>query len=267
MAACEVIIALNIAESHAIEADAPIFVQGIICEESLPAGAFIQIVGIAVDNLSLRYRESQINAKELHINYQLIINTLEKSKCILESLVKEKIPNDSDNSVDTRVNISEAWFSTMNSLLRISFMDDDTKAIFKTCKTSRKLVSDSVFAVIVMILNHDQGMKCDEKVFVTMDYAHTLVIVEFLKLSVAYLPSIFEDVGSNVQQNVGVRLDSCSDGLIKCNWYVGAVVFTAVILLGSSGALPPWAIEYMPEIFQSMFLACASDGDRFLSII
>ena len=101
MAACEVIIALNIAESHAIEADAPIFVQGIICEESLPAGAFIQIVGIAVDNLSLRYRESQINAKELHINYQLIINTLEKSKCILESLVKEKLPNDSDNSVGT----------------------------------------------------------------------------------------------------------------------------------------------------------------------
>jgi len=118
-----------------------------------------------------------------------------------------------------------------------------------------------------MILNHDQGMMCDKKVFVTMDYAHTLVIVEFLKLSVAYLPSIFDDVGSNVQQNVGVRLDSCSDGLIKCNWYVGAVVFTAVILLGSSGALPPWAIEYMPEIFQSMFLACASDGDRFLSII
>ena len=90
MAACEVIIALNIAESHAIEADAPIFVQDIICEESLPAGAFIQIVGIAVDNISLRYRESRMNSKELHINYQLIINTLEKSKCILESLLNEK---------------------------------------------------------------------------------------------------------------------------------------------------------------------------------
>mmetsp|Transcript_18431 Transcript_18431/g.23918 ORF Transcript_18431/g.23918 Transcript_18431/m.23918 type:complete len:143 (+) Transcript_18431:127-555(+) len=45
MAACEVIIALNIAESHVIEAHAPIFVQAIICKEKPSCRCFYSNCG------------------------------------------------------------------------------------------------------------------------------------------------------------------------------------------------------------------------------
>lgn len=208
------------------------------------------------------------------------------------------------NYVDPRPALTEAWYLSMNALLSCcniqssnnSNSNDNATACSSSWlmnnSTVQYLLGDSCYAAVVLFLLQSVGVESlssqehadnsnvlqQNNTTMSMDAPHTLVMMDFLKLVLA-VPNILQHVGSRVRQQLKLNLasggSSESAAVVAAimnqnadeSACIGGAVLSAALFRGSSGGLPPWAIEGIPDLFSSIFTACKQSDLEFGAII
>ena len=97
----------------------------------------------------------------------------------------------------------------------------------------------------------------------SLDGPQTLAMVDFFEIIFKFGHSIFSEIPVLLGEQM--QLDGFVSGVSDIA-LIGGGIITAGIYRCTSGAVPPWAIEYLPSIFKSLFHACGG-ADQFLAIL
>merc|ERR1712194_45297 len=94
----------------------------------------------------------------------------------------------------------------------------------------------------------------------SLDGPHTLAFLKFASDCMLLGPSIVSAAGKSILSGIQVN-DTFGQSDI------GAAILAASLLRAVSGALPPWAVEEIPTLMRSMYVAFGSDCDRLIQIL
>ena len=165
---------------------------------------------------------------------------------------------EANSHLDPRPTIAEAWYLALNCLVSICrnnehisnvLVDDGVDFFF----------GESLSLAISLIFLKDIGTRATQR-GMSLDGPHSLALQRFLTESLLLGPSILSAGGSNILSTVHVT------DIIGKN-ILGPAILMAAFLRSVSGALPPWIVEDIPDVFQSMYTALGNDTDHFIQIL
>ena len=130
------------------------------------------------------------------------------------------------------------------------------------------LFYDSCVGAIVMFLSQTNSKETHDG-SISMDAPHTLIVIEFLQSIIPQVPNILDRIGHELRSRLIVKcgIPDVQAAISNHEWMYGGSILTASLMRGSSGALPPWAIESIPDMFSSIFTACGCNITNFLMIV
>ena len=265
--------ALNCAEceavvSHSLRQEQPfvssIFHSLVVSDEVVPAGAFLVVIRDAIEKTMVRAKELNIDQVAQAIS-DCISVLLECLQPVLVAL-KSCCHTTKISWEDPRSSITEAWFLTMKSLL----------VAYKTLPLQnteelQNLVGQSTSLMVHLVMNTrvEKEYVTEDRSdgFMSVDGPQSLALVEFIELALTANglgTTIFALTGTIFQQEINLDYDSLDT---DCNAVlVAGSVISATLLRAASGGLPPWTIEYVPDVFKSLFEA--SGGiDSFYNVL
>ena len=261
-----VIVILNQTECDALKNNWTVFHETLISEDILPAGAFLNILGESLKSIDSRLKSGQISYIEACNNGLNIAKTLDLSRSVFETVLTST-EHFYSGYVDPRPFMSEAWYGAMKYLLvTCTSLNGGIQIIQEDI--IQNLLIDSCVGAIIMILSQTHSKETFNGI-VSMDAPHTLIVVDFLQLVIPHIPNVLEHIGLKLRTKIAVRYAStdAKTELVTNEWLFGGSVLTASLMRGSSGGLPPWAIESIPDLFSSIFSACGSNTMNFSAIM
>jgi hypothetical protein len=96
----------------------------------------------------------------------------------------------------------------------------------------------------------------------SLDGPQTLALTEFLESFFGLGPAMFQILANELLGRIPVDLGTIqkwsNDQQVHGMSIVGAALFR-----GAQGALPPWAVESIPEVYSAFFFALDKDPERF----
>lgn len=219
-----------------------VFVEGIICEDMLQAGAFVKNLGNILDR-SHDSSSSPISPVQL----PNVVHVLQQiCSPVLCTLLHECPEWSHANAIDPRNCLCEAWFLTMDALVSILPRLDPSlhgvvgQLLADTCSASTLLM-------LYPNLNEHQnnpGM--------SMDGYHTLVMLDVLKACYSLGIDMLHIVAIQVANQIVVEHD---DELSTTLNGIGIGIIGASLFRATSGGLPPWAVDHIPQAFEGLFVA------------
>ena len=245
-------IALITAECDAISiqcaagpaASSAIFVESVICEDILQAGAYVKNIG---DILM-----SAFESPHSILRLPNIMHVLQQVATPILQIILHKCPEwIHPNVVDPRNSLCEAWYLTMETLSTVLPRLDPSLH-----ELAGQLISDASSAATLLMLFpslHDN----ERNLGMSMDGYHTLAMLIFLKSAYSLGSEMFHMVATKVASQVVVK-NKGHETFDNGKAIVGASLFRA-----SSGGLPPWAVDNIPQVFEGFFIACNSDMQEF----
>lgn len=265
--------ALNCAEceaviSHSLKQAQPfvssIFHSSVVSDEVVPAGAFLIVIHDAINMTMTRAKELSIDqvAQAISDCSSVLVECLQPVLVALKSCCQAtKI-----NWEDPRSSITEAWFLTMKSLL-VAY-----KTLpLQSTEQLQQLVGQSTGLLVHLVMNTrvEKEYVTEDRSdgFMSVDGPQSLALVEFIELALTANgvgTTIFALTGSIFQQEINLDYNSLGTGYDAT--LVAGGVISATLLRAASGGLPPWAIEYVPDIFKSLFEACGG-VDSFYRVL
>ena len=233
-----------------------IFHEFVISEDSAPAGIFIYTVRQILENL----RKTKLKKSILHGALSSCLSVLLGSKDSVFSALGTHTVSELNEWEDPRPTLLEAWLLAVNEMIKICFELD--------CHDNQQLkqLGSETLVICVHILFSKQVekekalpdmMKC-----VSLDGPQSLAMVEFFEEVFKFGKPMFSEIGILLGDRMQLEgLGGNSDVSL-----IGGGIIVASIYRSASGSVPPWAIEYVPAIFKSLFNACG-DTQLFLAII
>jgi len=273
--AVRTIVALNNAECESIEnhcrvtkpLTSSIFHPLVVGDESIPAGIFLISIRDILDSVLVKYDSKECDEEQLHSAVLSCTAALSQCNQTVFSALKTCCPDSTVKWQDPRQTLAEAWFAALNGLLvvfkRISATD---------CKPKQELVYQSMALCINFIISakvqREPSRESRNDGFMCLDGPQSLGLVEFIELALMddMSASLFDMLGNLYQNQMKLDYDSIGQSSCSSSSFIGGAIVSAVLFRGVSGGLPPWTVEYTPNIYKSLFRVCGG-VDQFCAIL
>lgn len=261
--AVEMINAMVYAECEAIShqcqagpnSHSAIFQDDVISPDAVPAGLFIRVLDETIQSAS---STTDYNPAGPIRNS---IKSLYASKGPVLAAITLECPDPySSCFVDPRQTLSEAWFLTMTRLTSLP-----QKAIIETEDAVKSLLLESCVVALSILFYPTMGRTQQDRKNdpgMSPDGPQTLALTEFLESFFGLGPAMFQILASELVGRIPVDVETIrkwsTDQQVHGMAIVGAALFRS-----TQGALPPWAVESIPEVYSALFVALNKDPDRF----
>lgn len=215
-----------------------LFCADVISEDNVPAGMFVKVLGDVLNQCKL----GPCCAQAIYDAAQYVLPV------ILQECPQPTTPN---SFQDPRPTTFEAWLYTMNSLMKwIRTADPAATA------GARQVLLDSCVACLSLIfyptVNKPNEPKTTRGLGMSLDGPHSRAIMEFLENYFQLGPDLLSATAVSMAARLRLPSEDHNIGVI------GAALFRGV-----QGALPPWAVEYLPGVYASFYHCLGKDPQVF----
>ena len=248
--------------NHNYDVCSSVFHELVISEEVCAAGSFIIAIRDGIVAMRSRISNDGLDVSAIRVAIPSYLSSMIGCKDAVFRAVGSHTTTDLIEWEDPRPTIFEAWLLAMNDLIKLAFeggCQDDTTLV--------RLVSETLALTIQVLLHKrvDKENKLPGQVeCLSLDGPQTLALIEFFELVFNFGPSLLTNTASLVTSQI--HLDSLPGGA-NDNYLVGGGIIVAAIYRCVSGAVPPWAVEYVPSILKSLYSCCGNDPEAFHTIL
>lgn len=239
-----------------------IFHEQVIGDDSLPAGAVLITVRDAIISVHRQVANQAIDRECERLAISSFVSILYGCKDSVFRATSSHTYIRLTTWVDPRPTVLEAWLLSTSEMIKLSL-----RIGVESNRHIQQLVGESLSLCVKLLLQ-----KCVEKETpakghvetLSLDGPQTLAMVEFFEHSFKIGKSVLEVVAKIL--TVELQLDSCQT-VGRDTSLVGGGIIIASIYRCVSGAVPPWAIENIPALFESLFVCCGHELNSFYSMI
>lgn len=247
---------------HNSDIPSSIFHELVVSEEVVPGGAFIIVIRDILVELRSKVVNSELDSAQMNGAISSCLATLSGCKDSVFSALRTHTTNELNEWEDPRPTVAEAWLLAMNELIKIccevGYQDDQVLKQLG-CETLTLCIQILSLKLVDKEKQFPGQVEC-----LSLDGPQTLAMVEFFELVFKFGHSIFSEVALLLHSQM--QLDALGNGE-NDPLLVGGGVIAASIYRCASGGVPPWAIEYVPSVFKSLFHACGDEMEPFLAIL
>jgi hypothetical protein len=224
-----------------------LFNDEVVSPETVPAGLFVKVLG---DVIGESHSYSHICAQVLWLEKDVVLNSI-----LLECGDPEITGGD---FVDPRCTLLEAWLLCMSKI--VSSKHSTVEPFVETLLSETCVVLLSLlFSKTVATTQEDRG----KDPCLSLDGPHTLAAMEFLS---AFLSSGFGFQALSEQLRLNISFDFPSLPFCDASLH-GSVIIGAALFRAMQGALPPWAVESIPEVYSAFFTATGRNPELFGAVL
>ena len=242
----------------------PIFTEEVVSPESIPAGLMVKALA---DVISLS-SNIHIVTDNHTVPFRNCLRTLTTMKDTVLTTILLTCPDPHCNPGafnDPRPTVAEAWFQAMIALA--TYLLTNQSSIRTDDKSEVDvLLMETFVATISLFFYSSLGKTTSDRAQdagMSLDGPHGLAIMSFFISYFRLPPRMLQLAGERLYATVPVNLASfgSTDGDSK---FVGVAIVGAALFRVCQGALPPWAIESVPEVYCSLFESgFGSDAEAF----
>lgn len=217
-----------------------LFRDDLISGEGIPAGVFIQ-------NIFHFLSSQHLSSETLHL--------LEQCMTEVHSLILLRAPK-SATFCDPRETTAESWFEVAN------FVAADQTQVGAVKERFLTEVTAIVFHLLLMSSMAKTQEERSQSPVMSLDGPQTLAMISFLSTFLSQGKCVISPVLKAVTMQIHVRSLNQLD-----THQFPFVLLSALFLRGCSGALPPWAIEAMPELYSLFYNVTGSAPELFCFLL
>jgi hypothetical protein len=227
-----------------------IFVDDLISTETLASGLYVWVMGEVIQ----RARTS-VEGSDMSLFLELLSQISDNVLGAATHACSEPLQN---AFVDPRPTLWEAWLHTICKVSTIGTVENTSALLVNTCSSC-----------VYLLLNKSSGKTQAERMNdpgMSLDGPHSLVMIEFLVV----LFQSGHDVLRMVSQKIASLFPHEFTSLHANGSYTeleGVVVLVAALLRGFQGGLPPWSIEYAPNLFSALYCSLGKQALVFEYIL
>jgi hypothetical protein len=239
--------------------DSNIFNENIIGEEMVGAGVYLILIKECLDRVKKANESSQKNASDC----RQCLSILKQVSTSVTQLLLHQSP-EAISHLDPRPTIAEAWFLALIGLVSIC---RNNELIASTLANDgvENFFGESLSLAAALVFLKDIGTKSDQATLtqsgMSLDGPQTLAIETFLAVSLLLGPSILSAGVTRIAAAIHVQ------EIVYDKKILGSAILVAAFLRSVSGALPPWIVEDIPDVFHSMYIAMGSNVDEFIQML
>lgn len=227
-------------------------------EEMVGAGVYLILIRDCLDRVKTTVHHSPTDASDC----RQCLTVLKQVSSSVTQLLLHQSP-EADLHSDPRPTIAEAWYLALNCLVSICRNNEHIAPLLVNDGVV-SFFGESLSLATALIFLKDIGTKTDQAEIVqsgmSLDGPHSLAIESFLAESLLLGPNILSAGGSSIMSAIHVT-DKFDQNIL------GPAILVAAFLRSVSGALPPWIVEDIPVVFQSLFIALGSNIDDYIQIL
>lgn len=250
---CEMAAAIAMAECESaraicdqgIHATSCLYNDLVVSEDVVPAGLFIQALGLSVLD----------NKKTAN---PTVVQTLARCSTAVLSAVMHPCP-EPDSFCDPRPCLLEAWLFAMRELTKAEHRDSNAD----------KLLVDSCAAIVAWLFCPSLE-KQQQMAGVSVDGPQSLVLTSFLQAYFQLGSAALIALGNALLQRVPVDRSSIvihDENNTTTDNMTGLSILMAALYRATQGALPPWAVEAIPDVYRSLFFAMEQNANQFQLVL
>ena len=223
----------------------PVFDEGIISSDAIPAGAHLVALG--------RILDAAPPETEALPNCLRVVQ--ESSVAVLRTILLERAGDPPLG--DPRPTLIEAWYALMTALAKRSSR--------VSIHALADILTRSCCAGLCLILRNAIPVEDNTDIGdgMMMDGPQTLALLDFLTHFISLGSTVFSRVG----EELGAKLRLSSDVGPGNSAVLGAAAIAASLLRAASGSLPPWTIEDIPKVVASLYGACGGQTSSFEPVL
>jgi hypothetical protein len=221
---------------------ARMFREDLISCDGVPAGLFIQNILHA------------LTSSGDSIDFQLL-HLLERCKNVVQESIL-LLAAKSASFCDPRETIAESWFQ-VSAVVASSLVPPHE------LKTS--LLVDTLVATFHLLLMSSMAKTQEERLrdpVMSLDGPQTLALISFLTAFLSQEQALVNHVLKLAAAHFAMESTAELNPEV-----VPFVILSSLLYRGCSGALPPWAIESMPELYSLFFDATGKNPDLFARLL
>ncbi len=227
-------------------------------EEMIGAGVYIILIRDCLERVKQTMDHNPNGARDCR---QCLSILQQVSSSVTKLLLHQSA--EANSHLDPRPTIAEAWYLALNCLVSIC-QNNEHISIVLVDDGVENFFGESLSLATALIFLKDIGTKADPATStqrgMSLDGPHSLALETFLTESILLGPSILSSGGASILSAIHVT-DIIGQNML------GPAILIAAFLRSVSGALPPWIVEDIPDVFQSMYTALGSDIDYFMQIL
>lgn len=274
--AAEAVAAVNQAECEAIvaqcnagrESNSSIFQDSVVGDDVLSAGAFVVVVRQVLDKVLAAARAREYTEEHLRDDSLGCVQALSGSMSSVFAALASRSP-EAEAHVDPRPTLAEAWYLSVKSLASLFKASAQTML---NSETTKVLMVESFVLSLRLLLSRgveEGGRKSMYTAGMSLDGPQTFAILDFMELLLSFGPEILELTPQYLQREITIDAPQLSQAGASSfpPTLVGGAIIAAALFRGSSGVLPPWAVEGYPSLFSSFFIACGRNTDFFCQVL
>lgn len=228
------------------------FTEEIVSPESIPAGLMVKALADIV--------ELSFSSNVQH-NYPppflTCLRTLTMIKDSVLSTLLLTCPDPQCHSgafTDPRPTVAEAWFQAMIALAAYKSTNQLSTGTNDPSEAD-VLLMDTFVAIISLLFYSSLGKTTNDRAKdhgMSLDGPHGLAIMSFFISYFRLQPRMLQWVGERLRATVPVNVTSIAN-TDEDSKFVGISIIGAALFRACQGALPPWAIESIPEVYSAIF--------------
>jgi hypothetical protein len=257
--ASEILISFIRAECLAIETQCslgPNNISSIFCEDAIncdgiPAGLYIKVLSEAIVSVKTASDMQKLSN---------VINIICDCKDVVLACITHRCPDPGGHAFsDPRPTLAESWFLLMSNIIDSMPIDSNTELIL--IDSFAAFVSMLFYPSMEKTLNArrmDPGMSLDG----AQSLAALLFVERFLRLG----HDMLYKAGQKLHSIIPVDVDEFRKWHGDVN-LVGTAIIGAAFFRANQGALAPWAVETVPEMYSAFFQSLRKDVSLFTTII
>jgi hypothetical protein len=234
-----------------------IFHDELISEEVVPAGTFLQALGEILDKAA--------SSGAPVTSMTNVIRVLFDSRAAVQQATAADCPNpiEKGSFSDPRPTVAEAWFLTINKLLKT--LNGTEERNTEISNALKQLLVESCVSIIGLLLYPTLGKTQSQRANdpgMSFDGPQTLAILEFLHLYFSLGLSMLQAAAAELLRTIPIdpasiqRFSTDPDA-------AGISIIGAALFRAAQGGLPPWAVECIPSVYASLFHALNKDPTTF----
>jgi hypothetical protein len=240
-----------------------IFTDDVVSPESIPAGLMVMALA---DVVSLSC--STIIENHNTLPFFNCLRTLTLIKDPVLSTITSTCPDPQCHSgsfVDPRPTVAEAWFQAMIALATF-LLTNQSSTWTNEPSEAEVLLIDTFVATISLLFYSSLGKTTSERAKdpgMSLDGPHGLAIMSFFISYFRLRRHMLEWAGERLRATVPLNLVAFGN-MDEDSKFVGIAIVGAALFRACQGALPPWAIESIPDVYGALFESgLGSDVEAF----
>jgi hypothetical protein len=229
-----------------------IFTADVVSPDSIPAGVMVRALAEIV-----MLSSSTVNHDRTAVPFPNCLRTLTILKGPVLSTISLKCPDPqcctgTGTFTDPRPTLAEAWFQGMIAIAEYETMN---QMLSVDSSEAESLLTETFVAIVSLLFFSSLGKSASERANdpgMSLDGPHTLAIMGFVIAYFRLRSTMLQCAGERLLNIVPVNVESVKNTGGDTS-FLGIVVVGAALFRACQGALPPWAIESIPEVYSSFF--------------